>query len=177
MEVSAPNSDSKLLERTRAERRLRAVDFPCAQPTRKRGRLTTDAAAWLGSRLEDWFQIAGPRAGAPSGQPAKVPALRSTAAAQSLACCGLFRICFELANCGHGGCGGVFALAVFLAAFGFADVMILSHGVSRFNRRLETPALTSLRDNELCHRRRQWKSNTEGKKDGKIERAVTLVML
>jgi hypothetical protein len=35
--------------------------------------------------------------------------------------------CFELAQCRHGGRGGVFAVAVFWASFGLARVMSLSH--------------------------------------------------
>ena len=106
----------------------------------KRGLLTTEAAACgffhVGLGIVSDRRGRGRVALRTAG---KVPALRLTAAARSLACCGLLRICFELAQRCHGGCGGVFALAVFLAAFGFADVMILSHGISRSDRRLETP--------------------------------------
>ena len=38
--------------------------------------------------------------------------------------------CFEFPQCRHGGLGGIFALAAFLASLGLANVVILSHRVS-----------------------------------------------
>ena len=80
--------------------------------------------------------------------PGGSPSLRSY---DSLPRCWFFLICFELAQCRHGGRGGVFAVAVFGPSFGFAGVMILSHVCLLLDWRFDTDALTSLRDNRRRH--------------------------